>query len=1016
MKFLLLVKPISLLKNAWMWLFGFDLFISYKQSDARNYVNALAKELSEKHKLEIYVDHLHAPGGVAVRQDIRRNGLKRSQALLVVASPNGIAQDEEITNEIVEFHRIHPKRRLMAIEFDHKLDELNQSHSWATYFKKSDKQPLWHREIAGAAALIKGKPSTEAIDYIVKSKSRIRRRLIAQWTGRIASLAIVVLGISASIFLYQYIDSIVENQAISKGFEALDRSDYRSAKALVLAKESLETRDNYAARRVLMTLWAEEPNLSKIGFEKTYNIKSFSHLQIASSKSLPTNLVVSDGWQVRRFNSDFNQIHTDVFDWQRVYNSIEFAPKDVEIDSSGSIAIFGTLSGKVTSNDLYTGQLPSNDNKPTELRCLTRFKSESSFTDFEFDWIRPPITGPIIKSSPWLITKLANDNPVLWNPKTQKAISIPITKPRIFSSLDRVTASNCLIAGGRDWTDSEEASLSAIDINLDKDNSIGTSSKALGLNGVFGTNKRNFSVLRHTSLKEFGGGLLAVGTKHITRKEVGAKTEYLYFVELLRLDTLQRIGRIKTLSHSFLRLLAPFPKTSSAVINNPSLLVIGHQNGSLQGYDLLNLVKKNVTTPLFQAFIQDRQPFNNDENHFNTDKARWKNFQTPHAVFRTAANRVAWIDKDSQLAEIKFPSEKVRFGRRITEKEAKKVQLPQERYETVQGPLPWGLGTILPIDILEWTVNDSEREIQLGPPSWFKRQEGRWQPIVDPDGGSIWYIEPNLKGKPLVYQTFGFSGFEDPIDIKYWVNNPLIFDKKRKDIIALSGRELTRLNINKAKQDFWKTAGPSLNIPLSGDAQTAALIPNTPFIFIVVRLGNELGFELVDLDRNLSLSRMVVLGIVPDEDFIWPSGEKCEEDITGVKTCPVDLKIDPTTFLATISYGGREQFEVPLSVDSWLADIEKTLRWSATGELARELGVKESTGVPLKEESKAQTIVEPCTDEHIYNPETWPKPSRQELETLFPIGLAACPVTKTSSSKKLSVKSKYSTITIRKEP
>ena len=161
-----------------------------------------------------------------------------------------------------------------------------------------------------------------------------------------------------------------------------------------------------------------------------------------------------------------------------------------------------------------------------------------------------------------------------------------------------------------------------------------------------------------------------------------------------------------------------------------------------------------------------------------------------------------------------------------------------------------------------------------------------------------------------------------------------------------------------------------MNIQLSGVAQTADLIPGTPYVFVVVREGTNLGFELVDLDRNLSLSRMVVLGNVPPVQFTWPNGDECQEDLDGQEHCPVQLQIDEKTLVAILSYGGREQFLVPLSVDDWISDIDKTLRWNPTGELARELGLEPGAGVAPIEKVNLLTDIEVCTDTDVFKPES----------------------------------------------
>lgn len=286
------LAPVRHTQNAWMWLFGFDLFIAYRQEDARGYVDALSATLTENCRLEIFVDHLNSPGGSPVREDIRHNGLRRSHAMLVIASPRAIAEPEEITAEISEFRQVHPHRRLMAVEFECELEGLANDHEWVPFFGKSLQQPLWHQDESGVRALATNTPSESVVDYIVASRDRVRRRALARLAGWSVTLSIGVFASAAGVFIYQFIDQSIENRAISQGFEALDRSDFRSAKALALAKSSLQIRDNYAARRVLMTLWAEAPFISRLGFEKGYSTDSFTRL-VASESAAEYPLSVS---------------------------------------------------------------------------------------------------------------------------------------------------------------------------------------------------------------------------------------------------------------------------------------------------------------------------------------------------------------------------------------------------------------------------------------------------------------------------------------------------------------------------------------------------------------------------------------------------------------------------------------------------------------------------------------------------------------------------------------------------
>lgn len=272
--------------------------------------------------------------------------------------------------------------------------------------------------------------------------------------------------------------------------------------------------------------------------------------------------------------------------------------------------------------DLYSGTLAAgSSNGRTRLQCIARFESTDAYADFAFDWIATAHAKDEDGMPPWLFTRFTDSGLLLWNVETRRALPVKINFPKTHLVASRLSESNCLVVGGKDWSDVPGASLARVQAQLKSDGSLTLTARQMGIKGVFDTNHRNFDLLIDRSLENLGGGLIAVGTE-VANSNGKSINSYDHHVELLRIDTLERVARVPTRSNSFVRLLPQYQVSREKGTSNDLLLVVGHWNGSLQIFGLGGLAQGNAPKLLQEAFVQEQQPFGVDGHFFDPDKAR----------------------------------------------------------------------------------------------------------------------------------------------------------------------------------------------------------------------------------------------------------------------------------------------------------------------------------------------------------------------------------------------------------
>ncbi len=159
------------LKRIWIFLFGYDIFLSYRRAESGPYVEALVKLLEER-GLVCFIDHEETVGGVALAPALK-TALRRSRMLVAVLTPS-VPRSDWIVKEIEAF--LDKTNRLLPISVGGLLS--SDAASEAPLGKL--RELSWIDESGEAVAA--GEPSPSTVTEIVKSfrwrRVRSRARLV----------------------------------------------------------------------------------------------------------------------------------------------------------------------------------------------------------------------------------------------------------------------------------------------------------------------------------------------------------------------------------------------------------------------------------------------------------------------------------------------------------------------------------------------------------------------------------------------------------------------------------------------------------------------------------------------------------------------------------------------------------------------------------------------------------------------------------------------------------------------
>ena len=165
------VKGLSVYHWVMSHVVGYDVFIAYRNADARAYAQALHAAL-EKRGLTVYLDEADGGAGANIRDFVRR--ACASRCLVVVVTP-GIYKSQFVCDEVDGYRarRLRswwrrPFSRLIPINVDQALSEApNETEAWALL-----RESVFVKEAADAVFL--GAPSQEVIDQIRRSGRFVR--------------------------------------------------------------------------------------------------------------------------------------------------------------------------------------------------------------------------------------------------------------------------------------------------------------------------------------------------------------------------------------------------------------------------------------------------------------------------------------------------------------------------------------------------------------------------------------------------------------------------------------------------------------------------------------------------------------------------------------------------------------------------------------------------------------------------------------------------------------------------
>lgn len=169
------------LKRLWTFLFGYDIFLSYRRSEAGQYAEALAEAL-QANGLACFVDREETVGGVELAPALRK-ALRRSRMLVAVLTP-GVRESEWIAAEIKAF--VGKANRLLPISVGGLLNNKDAEE----HFFGQLRQLSWIDESADAVAA--GKPSPATVAEIVKSFRWRRVRSRARFTVFALLIALLI--------------------------------------------------------------------------------------------------------------------------------------------------------------------------------------------------------------------------------------------------------------------------------------------------------------------------------------------------------------------------------------------------------------------------------------------------------------------------------------------------------------------------------------------------------------------------------------------------------------------------------------------------------------------------------------------------------------------------------------------------------------------------------------------------------------------------------------------------------
>jgi len=189
----------------WTGFFGFDVFLSYKKSDASLYVKTLENTLKTKAYLGFLdISHIQ-PGDEFI--PILESSLKRSSCLILVTTDKVSTSGDWVAWEIDRFAK-REKHLIISIDVDHALSKIfartyENPVDESLYDENPIKKAVFGLQVVEETkeALIKGCPSPHVIVRIEESFRFVRRQTrIKRFIGAAFVLCVLMLVVTTLFF------------------------------------------------------------------------------------------------------------------------------------------------------------------------------------------------------------------------------------------------------------------------------------------------------------------------------------------------------------------------------------------------------------------------------------------------------------------------------------------------------------------------------------------------------------------------------------------------------------------------------------------------------------------------------------------------------------------------------------------------------------------------------------------------------------------------------------------------
>jgi WD40 repeat protein len=197
-------------------LFGFDFFISYRRDESSSYAEALYRELSRQ-KFICYLDREEIVGGVPLSATLLK-ALRRSRYLVPILTP-GAVESEWMKVEIRSFEACQDHvLSISAAGFLSGVGPLPEPF-------EALRERVWVDETS--AAVRSGVPSTNVVDFIRRTRTRMKVATI----GRLSAAGAAALSLVAIVTLALVVSQRNDREALVRASRLIDAANSHSAPA-----------------------------------------------------------------------------------------------------------------------------------------------------------------------------------------------------------------------------------------------------------------------------------------------------------------------------------------------------------------------------------------------------------------------------------------------------------------------------------------------------------------------------------------------------------------------------------------------------------------------------------------------------------------------------------------------------------------------------------------------------------------------------------------------------------------